>query len=209
MPLAARPLRGDESAPSRFVAPSLDAIARTDHREAVNARFEEARRAGFELGYADAIAQAEAEVDAVVRQHRAAQDRCVQAARALEEAARDLRTRDAVALERIEDDVITLALALATEIVGRELRCTPEPVRDAIQRAISLAPDRGIALCHVHPDDAVVAHEVFAVDPLRQERVEVVADPRVERGGCVIEVGECRIDAQVGTAIERMRQALS
>lgn len=206
MPLGARTLRDD--GPVRFVAPPLEAT-RIDARADIEAQFEAARQDGFARGYDDGIARAEAEVRAVEQEHRAAHDRCLQAARALEAAAADLRSRDAVALQAIEDDVVALALALATEIVGRELRSTDAPVRDAIQRAIALAPDRGTASCRVHPDDAEVAHEVVAGDPLRQDRVDVLPDPRVERGGCVVEVGECRIDAQVGTAIERMRQALA
>lgn len=200
MPLAART--------ASFVAPSLDAVARTDQREAVNARYEEARRAGFERGYTDGMARAEAEIDAIIADHRSAHQRCTQAARALEAAGRDLADRDAIALSSIEEDVVRLALALASEIVGRELRSTPEPVRDAIRRALALAPDRGTAFCHVHPDDAEVALAVVAGDPMRREHVEIVPDPRVELGGCVVEVGECRIDAQVGTALERMHQAL-
>lgn len=196
------------SGPASFVAPSLDAVARTDPRTAVSARYEEACRAGFEQGYADGMARAQAEIDAVIADHRSAHHRCTLAARALEAAGRDLAGRDAVALAAIEDDVGRLALALASEIVGRELRSTPEPVRDAMRRALALAPDRGIAVCRIHPDDAQVAHAVIAGDPMRREHVEIVPDPRVELGGCVVEVGECRIDAQVGTALERMRQAL-
>lgn len=207
MPLAARPQVAD-AGPTRFVAPSLDAAARTDQREAVNARYEEARRLGFEHGYREGMERAEAEVDAIIGDHRSAHQRCMQAARALETAARDLYGRDTVALEAIEDDVVRLAVALATEIVGRELRSTPEPVRDAIHRALGLAPDRGTALCHVHPDDADVAHQVLSDGPSRREHVEIVPDARVEPGGCVIEIGECRIDAQVGTALERLHKTL-
>jgi flagellar assembly protein FliH len=195
--------------PARFVVPSLDAVARVDPRVAVNDRYEEARRAGFEQGYTDGLAHAEAEVAAAIADHRSAHRRCTQAAGALEAAGRDLAGRDALALAAIEDDVVQLALALATEIVGRELRSTPQPVRDAIQRALGLAPDRGTAVCHVHPDDAEVAHTVLAGDAMRREHVEIVPDGRVEPGGCVVQVGECRIDAQIGTALDRMRRALS
>jgi flagellar assembly protein FliH len=35
--------------------------------------------------------------------------------------------------------------------------------------------------------------------------VKVVHDPAIEIGGCVVEAGPCRIDAQVGPAMERAR----
>lgn len=208
MPLAARP-RLTDAAATRFVAPSLDALASTDQREVVNTRNEEARRAGFEQGYRDGMKRVEDEIDAIVAHHRSAQQRCMQAARALEAAASELHGRDAVSLDSIEDDVVQLALALATEIVGRELRSTTEPVRDALHRALRLAPNRGAAVCHVHPDDAEVAHAVLSSELTRGDHVEVVADPGVEPGGCIVELGECRIDAQVGTALERLRDALA
>ena len=60
----------------------------------------------------------------------------------------------------------------------------------------------------VHPDDARVARDVLADDHHWQNAVEVVGDLRVEPGGCVLEGGECHIDAQIGPALDRVRAAL-
>src|SRR5436190_815966 len=38
--------------------------------------------------------------------------------------------------------------------------------------------------------------------------VTVIADPAVEPGGCILEVGDSRIDAQLGSALDRVRAAL-
>ena len=38
--------------------------------------------------------------------------------------------------------------------------------------------------------------------------VTIVADPAVESGGCILEVGDSRIDAQLGPALDRVRSAL-
>jgi len=43
---------------------------------------------------------------------------------------------------------------------------------------------------------------------LPEASVHVIADPSVEAGGCVVEAGPCRIDAQIGPAIERARALL-
>ncbi len=37
----------------------------------------------------------------------------------------------------------------------------------------------------------------------------LVADPGVEPGGCILAVGDSRIDAQLGPALDRVRAALS
>jgi flagellar assembly protein FliH len=36
----------------------------------------------------------------------------------------------------------------------------------------------------------------------------VIPDPAVEAGGCILEVGDSRIDAQLGSALDRVRAAL-
>jgi flagellar assembly protein FliH len=71
---------------------------------------------------------------------------------------------------------------------------------------LSLVPARGEVIARLHPDDltTVVEHGVG----LPGREVALVADPAVERGGAVVEVGPCRIDAQVGPALGRVRSAL-
>lgn len=197
------------TAPSRYVAPSLDAAVRFDQRDAMQTRQDEARRAGFEAGYEAGMALADAEVEAMVDHHRRARDRFLRGAFALETGFDELQAKDRVTLEAIEQDVLELAFAIATEVIGRELTVTTEPVRDAIARAIRLTPDRGVPVAIVHPDDARAAREMLSNDSRWQGTVDVVGDVRIEPGGCVLEVGECRIDAQIGPAIERMRAALA
>ena len=192
-----------------YEAPVLQAVARVDSRSAHHARFDEAVREGFQVGYDKGLARAEAEITAVIHHHNEMRDRFVQATAALQAATVDLARRDAVALEMIEADVLALALALAADLIGRELAATPQPVRDTLARSLRLVPDRGTPVARVHPDDAEVAREVLRDDARWTGTVDVIADVRVERGGCVLEVGDCRIDAQVAPAIERLRQTLT
>ncbi len=193
---------------SNYEAPALQATARNDPRDAHRTRFDEAQRAGFEAGYEKGLARAEAEISAVIHHHNAMRDRFVQAAAALQAAGDDLARRDAVALEAIEADVIELALAIATEVIGRELTVTTQPVRDALTRALRLVPERGTPVARVHPDDAEVAREVLRDDHRWAGTLDVIADPRIEPGGCVLDVGDCRIDPQLTPAIARLRQSL-
>jgi flagellar assembly protein FliH len=47
------------------------------------------------------------------------------------------------------------------------------------------------------------------VDDLLPGRVvTLIGDPLVERAGAVVQVGACRIDGQLGPALERVRHAL-
>lgn len=195
----------------RFEAPPLPPLAAfRDRREEAAEQFRLRRDAGyaegFNAGYEAGLAQAEVDAEAAATEHRSAAQRLDRLAGALQQAAADLARRDAVALAAIESDVFALAAAIAEEIVGYELRAADAPVLDALARVARLLPDRGTPVVRVHPDDAAVAEE--AIDPARWNGdVEIVADPGIERGGCVVDVGPCRIDGQIGPAIERLRAA--
>lgn len=197
----------------RFEAPALPPLAAfRDRREEATEQVQLRREAGYSDGYAEGyqtgLAQASRDVEAAAIEHRRAAVRLEQLAGVLQQAAADLASRDALALASIEADVLALARALAEEIVGHELRATDAPVLDALARAARLAPDRGAPVVRVHPGDAAVAEAAVAGDPGRWNgSVQIVADAGVEPGGCVVDVGACRIDAQIGPAIERLRAA--
>lgn len=203
------------SAAMRFEAPPLPPLAAfRDRAEEAEERARLRREAGYADGYAEGyaagLAQAARDSEAEAIEHRRAAARLGQAAAALQDAATQLAQRDAVTLAAIEADVLALALALAEEIVGRELRATDAPVLDALGRAARLVPDRGDVVVRVHPDDATVVTAAVAAHPAGWPgEVQVLGDPAIEPGGCVLDVGECRIDVQVGAAIERLRAAWS
>lgn len=191
-----------------YEAPVLQPVERVDPLDAARLAMEHARKEGFEAGYQAGLDLAHAEVTAAIARHDRETERLQQAAVALEEAHRRLLAADRLVLEDVERDVIELAIALATDIVGREVATVDAPVRDALARALQLVPDRRTPTVVVHPDDLAAARQALDSDPRWGATVELVADGRVEPGGCVVEVGDCRIDGQVGPAIERMRSAL-
>jgi flagellar assembly protein FliH len=194
--------------PRAFVAPSLDHGTVVAQRRSIDAHHHEARTSGYAAGYAAGLEIAETDVAAAMAHHRSARDRLVSVTHSLEAAVRGLAARDAVALGEIEADVLELAIGLATEILGRELACTTEPVREALARAFQLKPDRGAAVVRVHPDDVGPARDELDASSQWRGDFELVGDVRVEPGGCVLDVGDCTIDAQVSSALTRLRTAL-
>jgi flagellar assembly protein FliH len=98
-------------------------------------------------------------------------------------------------------------LALAQEILGREVRAFDDVAIGSAMKAMSLTPDRGPCMLRVHPQDrAAVVSYVSAAD--QRQDVEVVADPGVERGGCLAVAGPLLVDAQITSAIARIAEAL-
>jgi flagellar assembly protein FliH len=165
---------------------------------------EEAARVGYEDGFAAGRREAVAQADLRNREAAAA----VAAALAVMEAATaQLHQQQTVAVADVEQQIVATALQIAEAVVGRELQTAEAPARDALVRALALAPQRVSAVARLHPDDVAT---IDNLDVLNAERsVTLVADGAVERGGCVLDVGACRIDAQVGPALQRVREALT
>jgi flagellar assembly protein FliH len=174
-----------------------------------NARVQGAVDAGYHDGYSagHALGRAEGERSGFQQAHAEKLAALTSTSQALVAAIDQLRVRDALVLAEITDEVAQLALSVVEEVLGRELELAEHPVVDAIRRALALAPDRGTVIVRAHPDDAVMLGQIDALMPGRA--AEVVADPAIELGGCVVEVGACTIDAQIGPAIERVRSVLS
>jgi len=161
----------------------------------------EARRAGHEEGREAGLAEAAASAEAT---------RMAAAARAADmltaTAARVGDQREAVVAELVSD-VVTLAFDLLEVLVGREAVLAAAPGRDAVARALALAPEGEDLVVRVHPDSGVDVAEIEELvdDP----RVTVVHDADVEATGCLVTVGSCHIDAQIAPALARVRACLA
>jgi flagellar assembly protein FliH len=187
--------------PSAFEGPSP--VASLEELEAIERKArEDAARVGYEDGFAAGQRDAAAQADA---QAHADHQRFEQALAALDTAAAALRAQQDVTVADVEQQIITLAMSVAEAVVGHEIAIAKAPARGALVRALALAP-RGIdAVARVNPADAETLDDL----PVPADRsVTVAPDPSVEPGGCVLEVGACRIDAQVGPALARVREAL-
>lgn len=158
-----------------------------------------------EEGRQQALAQLAAEIDG----HRRARHDLELAARALVDALDQIEHADLGLLHDFEQQVLALGVALAEELVGRELRAFDDVAVSGVTRALSMAPDRGAVVLRVHPGDLAAVVESAAVMGHRAGDVQVVADATIERGGCIAVAGSLQIDAQLGTALQRIREALS
>jgi flagellar assembly protein FliH len=152
---------------------------------------------GYQAGVAEGLAAGQA---AAAAECAAALARLEAAGQMLAEAAADLRRRQALELVGLEDSLARAAIDLAAAVVGREVEVSASPGADALARALALVPAGSAAVARLHPADAALLEDVSGVT--------VIPDPAVEPGGCILEVGDSRIDAQLGPALDRDRAAL-
>jgi len=196
-------------APRRFDAPvlsdsdTLRVVARhdaTSERRRFDSGFQDGREAG--------LASGRAEVDAAIHDHRHNAERLDALSRALEHALAQTQQREAEAIALVEDAVVELSVQIAESLVHREIT-DHGAVVDVIRHSLELcAGDDAVA--RVHPDDLACAVEARTSGLIEaSSEVRLIADASVARGGCSVDAGAARLDAQIAPAIERIRNALT
>jgi flagellar assembly protein FliH len=109
-------------------------------------------------------------------------------------------TRDDM-IRRTEHQVVEFALAVAKQILQRELTVDRELLLAMARVALDRLGERTAATIHLHPDDHAVV--MAASEPKwRDEQVQIVADSAVGPGGCLVESDfgtmEVGLDGQFG-----------
>jgi flagellar assembly protein FliH len=136
---------------------------------------------------------------------------------ALAEAAAGLEARAVAPAAALEGHLLAAAVELAEALLGRELALAGGAGGlDALRRALCLAPAGRPVTARLNPADATFVRTALAglADDERAEllggrEVLVLADAAVGPAGCVAECDATRIDAQLGTALSRVREALA
>ena len=188
----ARP-RGAKRTDATFNDARTDAVRAAVGRAAAEATrrgFRDGHDAGYRAGHNEGV--------------RAARDETRAAVTALQAAATDMGQRVATDLDAAAHTIAAAALQLAEAIIGRHIEAAADPGADALARALALAPATPL-IARLHPEDVALLDTSLLPD---DGHVVITSDPTIERGGCVLEGGATTIDAQVGPALERARQAI-
>jgi flagellar assembly protein FliH len=161
--------------------------------EAYNEAFAQGLAEGREAGRADVRAQVE---DVRVQVERLSG--------MFHELARPFEELDV----EVERELLTLAMALARQIVRRELKTDPTQIIGIIRDAIAALPVAAREVrVHLHPEDAAVVREHLA--PTISERAwTIIEDPVMARGGCRITSTNSRIDARLESRLSAILSEL-
>jgi flagellar assembly protein FliH len=114
--------------------------------------------------------------------------------------------------DRAGDEAAAVALEVAARIVRAEIAVRPERVLDVVRAAIRRATDRERLLIHVNPADLQICRD-GAPELMTQMggimRIDVVDDPRIATGGCILETPTGDVDATLAGQLARIHEALS
>jgi len=182
------------SAYQRWELNSLDGSARSTvplpTAEEVENTHQQAYQEGFAAGYREGKGKVDAELA-----------RLVQLMSALDGA---LNQFD----ETLTQNLLSLALDVAKQMLREALRVRPELVLPVISEAVNSLPQ---ASQHphlkLHPEDAALVRSLMA-DELNNFHWKLIEDNRVERGGCRVETTSSEIDATMENRWKRILAAL-
>jgi flagellar biosynthesis/type III secretory pathway protein FliH len=186
------PTRSTPSSPAPNVAPpAVDPQLLAEERARL-----------IDEGYARGLADGERKASL------AAQQRITDAAGVVDAVVVQMREIASLSPSILEENVAALAVIVARQIVAREVSLDRELVADLVRRALTEFPIDQSVRIRVNPLDLALL--TFTPDgapgmaPITANRdASWLADPRVARGGCLVEGRDRIVDGRVDTALER------
>jgi len=187
-------------------------VARESAQQQINAWWEERRSEdeqlvlesrdnGYQLGYQEGLAKAEAEVSAKY------EAMLLEASNVLQQSH---QIKDQI-IHESEPFLIELSSSIAEKIIGKQLTLTPEWTVELVRKVLSRRKEKGvIALCvsPKHFDYIFNAREELATSIDSQAELQILPDATVQDEGCVIRSAFGSIDARIDTQLREIKSVL-
>lgn len=158
----------------------------------------EREQAAYERGLADGRKESRKDLGPAIELFR-------NAAQSMERARQEIN-------RRFDEQVISLSLEIARKVLARELT-DGESVRSVIVRALAQSPNRTAARVRLNPLDLEQLEQVrndhHDLGQRLPEDLVLLPDPKITRGGCVVEGASGYVDARVETQIQLIEEALT
>ncbi|MES3034841.1 MAG: FliH/SctL family protein [Gemmatimonadota bacterium] len=134
---------------------------------------------------------------------------------AAESALDDVRSGEARWLSNVEENIAAIAVAVAQQVVAREVTSGTDVVLGIVTRAVQeFGLDQALTI-RVNPNDLMSLQSVERdsspemLSLTRNREARWMSDARIEPGGCVVEGRERIVDGRVDTGLERLYRRLT
>ncbi len=107
-----------------------------------------------------------------------------------------------------EQDIVRLAVAIARRVLHREVSQDPEALLGIVKAALDRIEMRELHRVRLHPEDAP-AIQRYLTAAGAPARVEIQADPSLERGSAILETTRGNLDASVSTQLGEIERGLA
>jgi flagellar assembly protein FliH len=162
-----------------------------------------------EQGVAQAQASVEQKIQTAAQQLSDA--RCKTAIAACEATVEKLAKETSQWLALWRTQTVDLATKIAERILRREMSASEETLRVWMEEAIVAMRDVRDVRVLVHPDDFAVAGRFLqnlAKSVPQAAQVEVLPDPEISLGGCIVRSSHGQLDQQLETQLQRLAEQL-
>ena len=207
---------------ARKVLESDFQLLEKSREELRNEAFEEARsegyKAGFDTGSADGFREGEkrAREEINVRVEEETKKRLAetrdQALEPLRDLVRELSGARRALLKNWEENILQIAAAIAYQTILREPTVLKEVAIDLLHEALELAMNCAALKIKMNPNDVKLLRD--QIDVVLEEtgnlaKAEIISDPRITAGGCVVETSLGVVDERLESRLERIVAELS
>jgi len=154
----------------------------------------QAYRKGYEEGYAACAKAAESEVTKQVAAFRAMVD--------------ELASQRKRLIRESEQAVLKLSCEIARKIIGRAAEIKENLIEEVVKNAVGHLAERQRMVIRVNPLDLEILERNQPEWIASDEGIELKADKRIKRGGCLVEGESGSVDAQIESQIDAIEKAL-
>lgn len=121
----------------------------------------------------------------------------------------DMSERQREWLDTLDENLAALSVGIARQLLGREIEASRETVAHMVRRAVSQFPVGQQITVRVNPEDLAVLSATGEGGTVAPPDSRWIADPRIDRGGCIIEGPDRVIDGRLDRALERVYRSLT
>jgi flagellar assembly protein FliH len=114
--------------------------------------------------------------------------------------------------EQARSDALEIGFQVARRILETELRQSPDALFALVRSAIRRAGESRRVAVRVPPEDASALQSESgraALDGLTAARIELVPDPSLQPGDCVVDTDFGQVDGRLGTRLSEVRRAVA
>jgi flagellar assembly protein FliH len=117
--------------------------------------------------------------------------------------------------QEASERIAILSTAIASHLVEREVKTSPDIIADVVRRAVAEFPVTDPITVHLNPSDlALLSSSGLSGPSVHQhltggQAVRWIADPTVRSGGCLVEGTDRIVDGRLSHTLERICQVLT
>lgn len=140
-----------------------------------------------------------------------AEEQLQASSRLLDSLVAQLKAQESELMRLLSLRLASLATELAQKIIHREIEKDSSVVTTQAEEAVSKILEREKLIIRVNPaDEAVMKQHKAQLMKMFDgiDKIEVIADKKIERGGCIVETSLIKVDAQPSSQLEAAHKTL-